>query len=532
MAASHEIRLREARDRVIDLLGIGETYPLTDLEVPAERLTTTYGGTARIVVRDAQPGVSYQLRSPKGEPAGEPKEGKGEELELPSPRVIEDVTYRIRATKTLPSGAKLERDLDQVAPVRVGIDTEKPAVRLEPEIVNFRESADVVVTGSQEGVDYSLIVGDKPVAGTVTGNRDAIRLPTGPMTADATVRVRATKVFAPSENRKTETGDLLSSARLRVRADPRRTLEVSPAVLIYGVDGALRLSGTEQNVEYRGYSRTIADEEFMRGAGRLQVRLPAPEDGQALRDYQQFAAVAGGGEVELPLKAPAEDVLVVVEARKTHGGYEDPTSVWLKAIAVVLVQPDAQRRLTLRVPLNGARTADRVQFSGGQEGVYYYLLTADEAKPRPAYFHKQGKGLGRLAIGIDFAVASAASPADPKTGAPMPIVAIQPLAADGKTAIAVRAVKAQTGIPVDMARKVLIHPVPEMRTQQGGVLVVKSDAQEFYQLELDGKPSGNALAGTGADLTLPGAVEAAKRIEVVVTRASQEDMRVERVVRI
>ena len=40
MDTPHDIPVRSARDRIIDLLEIGDTYPLTDLNVVEHELTT------------------------------------------------------------------------------------------------------------------------------------------------------------------------------------------------------------------------------------------------------------------------------------------------------------------------------------------------------------------------------------------------------------------------------------------------------------------------------------------------------------
>ena len=57
------------------LLGIGDTYPLTDLNVVADQLKVPYGGTAKIPIEDAQevhrqgnPGRQVQGRRPRCDP--------------------------------------------------------------------------------------------------------------------------------------------------------------------------------------------------------------------------------------------------------------------------------------------------------------------------------------------------------------------------------------------------------------------------------------------------------------------------------
>lgn len=180
------IALRSARDRVIDLLGIGDTYPLTDLNVVADPLKVTYGRTAKILIENAQVGVSYQLCDPKGDPLDGAFSGDGCDatLAIETPTIWEDVTYRILASKHSCQGSTLRaqtpRLLRAMAPVKVGIDTgltveildaplldtklldPKPS---DPRIVPYGASVGVEVgKKAQEGVQYSLVSEQVPFA--------------------------------------------------------------------------------------------------------------------------------------------------------------------------------------------------------------------------------------------------------------------------------------------------------------------------------------------------------------------------------
>src|SRR5258706_11417461 len=55
------IQVRDARDRLIDLLGFGKTFPLRDLEVRDNQLTVAFNTTAKIPVQNSQKDVIYQL---------------------------------------------------------------------------------------------------------------------------------------------------------------------------------------------------------------------------------------------------------------------------------------------------------------------------------------------------------------------------------------------------------------------------------------------------------------------------------------
>jgi hypothetical protein len=106
-----QVRVRDARDRLLDLLEIGETYPLQDLAVQSEQPTVAFNTTSRIGIANSQQGVVYQLcdanktpvtRPPvngQGEEAPVTAEGNGAALYLETPPVREQVTFTIHARK-------------------------------------------------------------------------------------------------------------------------------------------------------------------------------------------------------------------------------------------------------------------------------------------------------------------------------------------------------------------------------------------------------------------------------------------------
>ncbi len=95
------IQLRDARDRIIELLDLGKTYPLRDLPVRIERKA---GDTtaAVIAIDGSQLGVTYELRSPGNQPVKSTpakQKGNGQTITLEPPKPDADTTYKILATK-------------------------------------------------------------------------------------------------------------------------------------------------------------------------------------------------------------------------------------------------------------------------------------------------------------------------------------------------------------------------------------------------------------------------------------------------
>ncbi len=606
---THAVPLRSARDRLIDLLAIGDSYPITDLNVVADQLKVPFGGTARIPIEDAQEGVVYQLCDPRGQPLGDAFKaaGHGGTLVMDTPRVMEDVTYRIRATKP-PSGGTLppqpSRWLDERAPVKVGLDTSlvieitdawmpdepvpTPVPLLDPDnahpkpsdarLVPSGASVDIRVNNSQEGVQYSLIIDGVDVKQpVVTGDLAAIVLRTPPMQEDAVIQVRATKTFPATENRTAETRPLDAKLYLKVRASQALAVSVDASIVGYGTGAAVRVAGAQRSVTYRAYARAIRDREFVRGEttgldvvsvpvdGKPPVQVSVDVPSEIWRTPEGFepigdAPVPGnGGTLVLPLRALVDDTVVLVQASKAHqrdatGAVVGsiPSAVRVRQAAVVLVRPDPARLLTLRVPIAEGRTGDTLQVSGGQPGVFYYLRPAPAGVefPLPAYFHKrddressQNKGVGQLGIEIDLAVATDPDVTDRGNLGPAsvfpraPLVSLTPVAADAS--LAVRAVKAQTGVEIPLGDVAVIRPVPVIRADPSLVdfsavtrlVIAGSDAADQYQALRSGLPLAPAQPGTGADVTVavtdPFVADAT--LDVVVTRPVDKGLRVERV---
>lgn len=561
----HAIPLRSARDRLIDLLGIGDTYPLTDLHVVTDQLKVPYGGTAVVPIENAQAGVSYQLCDPEGN-LGEKLQGKDATLAIETAVVEVDVTYRILATKPARMGSKLPaqspRFLDETAPVKVGIDTSlainilaaqvldgtltnpKPS---DPRIVPYGSRVEVQVDKTQEGVQYSLIVDGREVPGSKPGDLGAVSLQSGPMTEDAVIRVRATKAFPASAHRPDESELLESKLYLKVIANPGLAVSADPQpILDYRQAAAINIAATQESVRYRAYLRRIPDADFVHGdAGGtdiatvpvpgwpdVQVQKPPSTAADAWRTWPTPAGYAVLGDapvpgtgklLRLPIPSLTDDSLIIVQALKQHRvDAGNPASaiitsaVQLNQAVALLVRPDPARVLTLRVPVIGAQIGDSLQVTGGQAGVFYHFRpsSAGDELPLPAYFHQrdehdvtQNKGVDQLRVEIDLALAAEPEPplavgSDLARLVPhLPLLDITPLAAD--TSLACRALKAQTKVEVAMAQLAQLAAVPAIRVEQA-VIDYGSSAQIVIP---DSKPEDQyqlTLAGAAVGPALTG----------------------------
>ncbi len=526
--ATHNIPIRSARNRIIDLLGIGDTYPLTDLNIVADQLKVTFGGIAKIPIEHAQAGFKYQLCDPSGQSLGDAfqKVGNDARLVIDSPEVNKDVTYRIQVTKvnkdaighTTLAAQTGPRYLDEDAPVKVGIDstlavsfkgslpllfaTILDPIHSDPRIVPYGTSVKIQVAKTQASVEYSLQLNGIDQKLGIYGNLGVIVLQAPAMHEDSVIKVLATKHFDNHENRADETTLLDASLYLKVMANPELGVSIVPsAIIAYQGDTEITVSASQKSTQYRAYMRKIADTDFVRGptdAEVLTVSVNETTDVQVQqptfcapweppKDYQLLSEECIPGtdaDIQFKLQAMADDSLVIIEAIKEHQlNINDPDSeiirstIGLIQAAAVLVQPDPARELTLRIPISDANSGDCLKVSGGQPGVFYrfHLLPDGPEFPLPAYFHQRdgqqithNKGVDQLGVEIDFVIADDAdtdASGQNLASTPPPWPILDISPFATNSEFLIRAYKAQTSVEVPMAAPALIAAVPAIHAE-------------------------------------------------------------------
>jgi hypothetical protein len=509
MAITH-IHVRDVRDRLIDLLGIGQTYPLRDLTVRDEQLTVAFNTSAKVPIEPSQMGVLYQLHDKNNKPvAGAEVQGNGDRAIIETPKIQEDITYTIYARKLLTG-----RDtyLRETATVKVGLDvtlqawirnappldpaSENPAPT-DPRIVQYGASVEVELRNSQEGVDYRLVSFADASPGTdpketevsvaaVRGDLRNIVLRSKALFEDTDIRIRATKVFDPSENRPSQTALLDVVLPLKVRANPALQVSVEPVIVDFNQQATITIGNTQRSARYQVYIRKIPDRDFVHATvpaaqvlkvsvtGKPDVQVRRPPRGETWSTPDGFRAVGefqpgSGGELRFTVRDLTDDSLVIVQARKEHQATAVmPSAVQLEQAVVVLVRPNPAPGLKLRA-LSDAGT---IQASGGQPGVFYYLRVEPNGQDvaAPVYFHKRddadqsiNKGIDQLAVEIDFVMMRtwsaekiAASTGLAQTPPELPV--LETSSVQSGAVLHVRAVKAQTGVSVELTDTVSVEP--------------------------------------------------------------------------
>ncbi len=593
MADKTDIKIRDARDRVIDLLGFGETYPLQDLRILDDQLTVPFGTSAKIPIESSQLEVVYQLYdgddvpvrpSPRRPPIT--AQGVGGLLILESPKISDDVSYQIRALKN-DSGRKAY--LHEIATIKVGLDVRLSALILntpflEPErdnakendarIVDYGSAVTIQLKKSQEGVDYRLV----SLQGTqeillsepdVRGTLDDIRLSAKALYEDTDIRIRATKTFDISEGRETQTALLDIVLPLKIRANTALQVTIDPEPIIdFKANTRVKIKASQKSARYRLFRRKISDADFVFGessaltrvsvlrsdGGKVQVSVPAkqsiwqvPEGFIALGTQK----VGTGGALSFSVASLSEDTMIIVQAEKLHQAQAARSSAMkLSQAAVVLLRPDGNPTLHLRVKLKASNAVSAVEVLGGEPGVFYHLrkdLTGPDLS-LPAYFYKkdennpeQNKGLNQLRIGIDFVVPRRAPQKidEPDRSRIKPESAVLELNnITLPSVLNVLAVKAQTQIPMGLTQTAMLPKLPQIafdsaRVDRGKTarLVIKaSQVGEKYQLFLGGVAVKKAKNGNGEDLVfITNPLTEDTVFELLITQESRTTLEVTRI---
>jgi hypothetical protein len=465
------ILMRSARDRLIDLLGIGETYPLQDVPVQGEQLTVDFDKSSTFFVDPAQEDVDYELfdgDAPAVVPEG--SEGvvrrEGAKVELTGPRITVDKTFRVRATK---KGSERRAFLFQKATVKVGLKTDLTVSTVgadflhpgltkttDPRIVDYDSEVSVKIEGVQASARYALkYVGPDGAEVPDEASDKAPDPQTGDLILrskklkdDTSIKVRVTRTFEPSDNRPNLKDELKATLPIAVRADPTASVSIGePPLIDPAGDTTITISGAQASVEYTAFVRTLADKDFKMDAGRdvVTISVPASLDAkanevrvyiprwsavwEAQEGFSQKGEPKWGSEDPLPLSLGKlhEDSVIVVRARKDHGTV-DPSNppgesaMQLKPVVALArpVPPDQPPGLTLEVTPSSDNARGAMLVRGGQRGVFYRFREVGGATQLglPAYFHRldeqrpeQNRGIGQLEIDVDFVISREPQPA-------------------------------------------------------------------------------------------------------------------------
>ncbi|NJN17062.1 MAG: hypothetical protein HC822_12710, partial [Oscillochloris sp.] len=477
-ASADSIAARAARDQLINLLRIGNPYPLRDLKLSYQSMVAR-DQPAEITILGAQIGVSYQLCDEEGNPVLVADQAfvvtrafdqANDVLSLRTPAITRDVTYTIlavRATDAYGQGLAdpLETYLISDIALRAGINTGLPVRPLpaadqigsgQAITINYGDPLRVVVGDTQEGISYLLVRAGETgnLSAAVEGNLGEIILATSAehrFTEDTALRVYAYRTLEQSNN-------ALLDAEIVVLVRPDRAIAIGvepadPPLIDYGAAATFVLSDVQDSVAYQLYRRDLVAADYVTAetAGRLAVgdtgvyiAAPAP-----ITDWDNpagYSLVGSFEQVRSRLTLTAEGLLedtrfIVLATKKVNR-----ERLQLDQTMVVLVRPDPAPTVTeqeSRVPKN---TQGMVVVTGTQRGVYYQLQLDGTPINPPGYDYRD-RAVETSRIDVDFVVEG---PADPQA-AQLLLLPTDPVAK--KTTYTVQAAKILSGVPAMLTAK-------------------------------------------------------------------------------
>jgi hypothetical protein len=446
MPIEKHVYARATRDRIIDLLGLGETYPLRDVTVEEDQLTVDFNAPSKFEIEPAQEDVEYALyeHDQPVKPAGSVTRG-GEIVTLGGPVITDDRVFQIHAAKIRPP--ERATFLLGTAKIRVGLNTGLRAWisggsllnplssgDLDFRVTDYGTTVDVRVQGAQALVRYQLIYpgpGGATISTTLTDevpvNGKDLTLTTGTVTEDTQIDVHMTRTFEPSEARKNLEGYLERQPHalspppwntlklpLAVRANPALLVSIQGA----SMDGSplvdplgsvtITLASSQTSVEHSVFARPLLDADFELAppppdapallppitvpaspnvlTHDVHVHAPPRPDPWTVQDGYVLhgqPTAGNGGDLTLSIGPFESDTVFVIKARKTHPGGQ--SALQLEHALVALPRPKPAPALSLVLSQSG-----QLSVAGGQHGVFYHFRRIGQTDEigLPAYFHR------------------------------------------------------------------------------------------------------------------------------------------------
>ena len=465
------LRLRDARDRLVSMLGLGKPYPLQDIVLGYPPMVA-YSLRANITLCGWQGDVEYQLCDEDGNRiSGDPSftvrasasqiakaaipdrpEGWGntDALVLLTPPIVKDVTYTVCAVRLASPAdsakqAALAAYLFQAIALQAGINTALPvkflaranqAVSGNQISVNYGDAITVAISNSQEGISYQLVGkgNDTVLSEVVPGNRsgDIMLVSTKPdggqFREDSELGVR---VWRSTNN--AEFVWLDRSLSVLVRPNPALELTLGPAIIDYQATAKMTILAPQASVRYTLYRRALSRAEYLpdgtatavqvaNGAGRtLSIQKPTP-----IRDWSapgEWTALADfsmeNGVLSASCGSLQEDAMFIVKASKIA----NQQALQLNPVPVLLVRPKVSQRVSAieASVRNGSRAVLQITDESGaqpaqkgtQAGVSYQLRlnnAENTSVGRPGY-DQTDRALETMRVELDLTVEGRGAPA-------------------------------------------------------------------------------------------------------------------------
>lgn len=438
-AMLNQLQLRDARDRMVQILGIGIPYPLRDLKLNYVA-TVAYNQPANIQLLGGQEGVRYQLCDEDGNAildAGKtlevtPQPGQAmEAVFLKTPKITKDITFTILASREAQAGEiHLETYLNRAVAIKAGIDTQLP-VSFQPAAgqmvsgtqitTNYNDKVTVVISNTQEGISYKLVSGPQDNLTTLStsqkGNTtDVVLVSTSGFAEDTPIYVQA---FRP--NSKQDPALLETTLSIKVRPNPALTINVDKLIVDYQSAATLTVLAAQTSTEYRLFKRDLTLGEYLPDgtAGALSIRTDegrniAVKVPATVTDWGNPAGFTlvdtfkvNGANVTVSTGNLLEDTLFIVQATKI----ENREQLQLTQTVAVLVRPNPGPAVSVAQASVASDSLGLVQLNGTQKGVGYQLRLDPANTPvNPLGYHLTDRGINTMRLEVDLLVEDQGKP--------------------------------------------------------------------------------------------------------------------------
>lgn len=417
---SIHIRLRDARDRMAQALGLGIPYPLRDLKLVYLPMVA-YNRPTEIQILGGQTGVTYQLCDEDGNPIiankqtfeTSPENSNG--ATLPTPAIVKDISFTILAIREDKTrGIRLESYLNQPISIKVGIDTSLPTRFIPAKgqvagenslIINYAETVSVTVERTQEGISYKLVTGPQDalisISAAVKGNQSAITLvSTQAFNEDTPIRVQAYRTASASVS-----ALLDATLTVLVRPNPATAVSATPPIVNYNASAKLKLENAQASVEYCLFKRELTPSEYQpatkdnlaldNGEGQqIFIQKPANADGFGLVGVFESDFSLSTGKL-------TEDTLFIIQATKI----DNRESLQLTQALVVLTRPNTAPPVGALAETIPAGESGVVTVEKTQPGVHYQLrLDSDNSLVNLPGYHQTDRGVESIRVEVDLVV--------------------------------------------------------------------------------------------------------------------------------
>lgn len=425
----NQLRLRDARDQMVQLLGIGIPYPLRDLNLGFDAIVA-YNQAATIRILGAQAGVRYQLCDEDGNPVLDngttldvtptAEMAQGTVL-LKTPVIQKDITFTILAIReTADHQTRLEAYLIQSVGIKAGIDATLPvAFRAQPGQLaqgasvtcNYGDKLTVIVSNSQEGISYKLVGANGDLSAPVKGNKGDIALQTNiGFMEDAVMNVLA---YRTSNWRVSSQLDI--GLTILVRPNAALGVSVAASILDYQGTTTFTVATPQDSVEYRLFKRELTAADYLpdgqsggmlikTAEGRtISVRIPP-----LVTDWSNPAGYGlvgvfkdKNGKLCISSGALLEDALFIVQATKIA----NREALQLTQTQALLARPNAAPAVSVAQASVSAGSEGVVQVAGTQNGVVYQLRQdpGNKLVNLPGY-HLSNRALETMRVAVDLMV--------------------------------------------------------------------------------------------------------------------------------